>query len=112
MIYLHNNIISIILDRPDAPVDAEILRCTHNAVEIKWTQDPKAKEYIINIYPTDGQNYVMGKVGNHFIQNGLDSNRMYEFTVEAHNDFGSSKTSPILECKTKRMGKHIFFSIF
>ena len=105
---LINIISSSQIERPATPVDAKIFRCTHDAVEIGWTRDDKAKEYIINVYPSNGNNYVMAEVGNHFVQNGLRSNQVYEFTVEASNDFAVSKISTVLKCKTLRMGRHYF----
>jgi len=90
-------------ERPDTPIDAKVVRCTHNSVEIAWTRDLKAKKYIINVFSSDGKSYVLDTVGSHIVENGLRSNHIYEFTVEASNDFAVSNGSPTLKCKTNRM---------
>ncbi|XP_066910680.1 neural cell adhesion molecule L1-like [Clytia hemisphaerica] len=90
-------------ERPSTPQEAKVVRCTHNAVELQWSPDERANKYIIHVFSSYGDNYVLPTNVNRIVENGLRSNQEYTFIVEAMNDFAISDATNVLKCKTRRM---------
>lgn len=87
--------------RPTKP-DAQVVHCTHDAVEIRWKKDDHAQTYHIEVMKSEGYTTPYETMGTGFMIDTLQNNTHYTFEIHAQNKFGKSDVTTVT-CKTLRM---------